>query len=286
MSVESEDSFPLLQRSEDYPRWAQYAKSELQCNCCYDGIFPIKQFTKADAITSLKTYGFTDEEITEMATEVIEMVGDKIMLQYECRDKATEILRKLAGLQNQRLITDQTAEQIWKTLKERFQDVSPMSQLSVILKAGSTRMSDFTDVGEYCNTYQEALGQVCGMLEPDSVIDQKAAEAMLLACMLSNVSESYRPLVAQIRENWTSTNTDLFQACLSITRYHGVDSTTTALHVARKNPNRARKGTCDFEECVRAGLTTHRKEKCWRKHPNLRPKFALGKMKSRNSKTR
>lgn len=109
--------------------------------------------------------------------------------------------------------------------------------------------------------------------------------------MLANVTDTYKPLIAQLRENWTSTNTDLSKACLSIARYDfAIQNLADAVNVNNgkvlyttgvKNPNRAPKGTCDFEECVRLGPTTHYKEKCWRKYPHLKPKFPLNKMRTK-----
>lgn len=218
MPVQStDDSIPRLQKTEDYPRWAQYATEELLIQNCEEGIHPAKFFTRADKIASLKSYGFADEDITE--TMVSDSIGNDIMRQDDRRDKAAEILRKLVGLQNQRLIANKDAEQIWSILREEFQDVTPWSLLEVIRNACFHRMSDFADVNEYCNAYQEALGQVCSMLQPDSVIDRKGAEAMLLLHMLSNVDEFYRPLVFQVQRDWTSANTDLFEACTRIRRY-------------------------------------------------------------------
>lgn len=163
-----------------------------------------------------------------------------------------------------------------------------MSQMEIIRKASLMRISDFNDDASlYCNTYQAALDQVCGMLQPDSILNQQSTEGLLQGFMLANVTEAYKPLVATLQENWTATNTDLAKACLSIERYNfitRIDATTGKALLTTgtgKNPNRAPKDTCDFDACVQAGLTTHYKDKCWKKYPHLRLKYSLRKMKTK-----
>lgn len=153
-------------------------------------------------------------------------------------------------------------------------------------------MSDYTSASSYCNAFEAALDQVSGMLQPNSILTQTAAEGILQAFMLSNVTNTYKPLIAQLRENWTSTNTDLAKACLSIQRYDfatkdqtsiGVDTNDNTKALYTKKAAQAPKGTCDFDECVKAGITSHPKDKCWRKHPNLRPKISFGRMRTKNT---
>lgn len=111
------------------------------------------------------------------------------------------------------------------------------------------------------------MDQIAGMLQPNSIVNQKGAETMLLMCMLANVTNTYKPLIAQLRENWTPTNTSLSKACLAILRYdfatkeHSLETNKAMLTGGNiKNLNQAPKRTCDFEDCVKAGVTTHWKD--------------------------
>lgn len=221
MPIESKDNdFPLLQGIEDYPRWAQHAEAELQSQNCYYAISSTaKAVINSDAATQhLMSLGILMTSITP--TMIVQWIEKKSSKKEEQESKAIGILKKLVGAKNKQIIEGKSASEIWKTLKDKFKDVSPMSQVEIIRKASLMRMSDFGDNASlYCNAYQAALDQVCGMLQTDSVIDRKAAEALLQGFMLANVTETYKPLIANLRESWTSTNTDLLKASLSIERY-------------------------------------------------------------------
>lgn len=75
--------------------------------------------------------------------------------------------------------------------------------------------------------------------------------------MLANLNKL---LVAQLRENWTSANTSLSEACLSIIRCKRItdfiSTNYTSVRVVKgiPNPNNAPKGTCDNENCVKMVL--------------------------------
>lgn len=280
----------LLEGIEDYPRWAKRAKGELQAHDCGEAIVdpserdPVNRETITQYLRSL---GYAGRNISDSVT--IGWIEKHTREQKQRDTKAIGILKRQVADGNQHLIEGLTAHEIWRTLEREFKDVSPMSQLEVLRKACFIRMSDFSDPKLYCRAFETTLDQVAGMLQPDSIINQKGAEAMLLTCMLANVTDTYKPLIAQLRERWTPTNTSLSKACLAISRYDFAtkersSEANKAMLTTTKNPNRAPKGTCDFEDCVKAGLTTHWKDKCWKKHPDLRPKFRLNRMKTKNTK--
>lgn len=291
MAVESKHSdFPLLQGIEDYPRWARHAEAELQSQACHDAIYPsAAPLTKNDAVLHLRTLGYVDAEMTADMTFL--WIEKKMAKRRKRGTKAIGILKNLVGEKNKQLVEGKSAPEIWKALKDKYQDVSSMSQMEVIRKASLIRMSDFASASLYCNAFETALDRVSGMLQPDSIINRKGAEGILQAFMLANVTDTYKPLIAQLREGWTSKNTDLSKACLSIERYdfavndQAVINATSGKALHTKGPNRlaAPKGTCDFEDCVKSGVTTHWKDKCWRKYPDLRPKFSLNRMKTKNA---
>lgn len=284
MSIESKNiNFPLLQDIEDYPRWARHAEAKLKSQNCHEAILPITATNYDAAIQHFRGLGFTGNAIT--GAMIFSWIEKQRSKQEERESKAVGILKKLVGAKNKHYIEGKSASEIWNTLRNMFKDTSPMGQMEVIRKAGRVRMADFTSPSLYCNTYKAALDQLCGMLEPHSLINRKAAEALLQGFMLFNLTEIYMPLITKFRMEWTTANTDLSKACLSIEEYYipvNDGNASKAFHVTpTKNPNRKPKGTCDFDECVKAGITTHYKDKCWRKHPELRPKFALNKMKTK-----
>lgn len=258
MPIELKDNdFPFLQGIEDYPRWAQHTEAKLQSQNCHDTISSIKVVINSEAATlHLIGLGISLANITPtMLVQWMEKKNSKI---EEQESKAIGILKKLVGVKNKQIIEGKSACKIWKTLKDKFKDVSLINQMEIIQKASLMHMLDFSgNTSLYCNTYQAALDQVCGMLQSDSFLNQKSAEGLLQGFMIANVTEAYKPLIASLRENWTSANTDLAKICLSIERYDFVTNNTgtKALHttsiVSRNpNPNRAPKATCDFESCI------------------------------------
>lgn len=156
-------------------------------------------------------------------------------------------------------------------------------------------MLNFDNASSYCNAYEIALDQLSGMLQPNSVVNRQSVEAFLQGLMLANVTETYEPLISQLRKDWTPTNTSLSEACLGIVRYRSTTANTnantgtakilltTGSNARRNRAPAASKGSCDFEECVNSGLTTHHKDKCWRKYPDLRPKHLLERMRTRGT---
>lgn len=209
----------LLQSSDDYPKWAQTARSLLRERGCEDGIKPAKEFTWDTVLKDLTDLGFEEGEISN--DMICEWLLDGDSRQKERRNRAAGLIQTMVGSTNQRFVQDMTAEETWTNLKANFQDTTPMSQMEVIIKAGFMRMSDFTEAALYCNEFYAALQKINGMIpsEGDIVITTKTAEAMLQAQMLTNVTDAYRPLVAEIRNKWDSNNTDLFGTIIRIERY-------------------------------------------------------------------
>lgn len=289
--IESKDSNVfLLQGIEDYSRWAQHAKAELLSQNCHDAISPSVTINNDVAIDHFLDLGVPAENIT--TTMTVQWIEKTLSKRDERESKAIGLLTKLVGSKNKQIIEGKSALEIWNTLRDKFKDVSPMSQIDVVRKACLMRMSDFDSPSQYCNAYEKALNQVFGMLQDDSVMNQQSIEALLQGSILSNVTDTYKPFVAQLRKSWTPTNTNLSETCLSIERYDfattsvGNNHTSTkALYTNRTNVPKgsAPKDICDFDECVKKGKTSHDKDKCWRKNPDLRPKWMLNRMKTKGT---
>lgn len=294
MPIESKDSdVPPLQGNEDYSRWARHAEAELQSHNCRDAISPtaavaINNDAAIDYFTNL---GIAARNIT--TTMTVSWMESQLCQRRKEESKAVGILKKLVGEKNKQMIEGKSALEVWDILKDKFKNTSPMSQIDALRKATLIHMSNFNDARSYCNAYEAALDQISGMLQPNSVVNQQFAEAVLQGCMLANVTDTYKPLISQLRKDWTPTNTSLSETCLSIVRY---DSTTANTNIGtaktlltagtstlRNRGYAAPKGSCDFDKCVKNGLTTHPKEKCWKKYPDQRPKHLLSGMRTRGT---
>lgn len=246
----------ILQSSEDYPKWAQTARSLLREHGCEDGIKPAKEFTWDTVLKDLTDLGFEAGKISN--DMICEQLLDGDSRQKERRNRAAELIQTIVGSTNQRFVQDMTAEEMWNSLKATFQDTTPMSQMEVIIKAGFIRMSDFTEAALYCNEFYAALQKINGMIpsEGDSVITSRTAEAMLQAYMLTNVTDAYRPLVAEIRSKWDSNNTDLFGTIIRIERYEKCINSgpSQALPTTREM---ALPGTCKINQCLKRNRSSH-----------------------------
>lgn len=286
MPIESTESdVPLLQGIADYPRWARHAQAELQSQNCQEAIFRTEEpLNKEAAIQHFLSIGYARESIRTSTT--MDWIEENLDKREERNAKAIGILRKLVGAQNTHLIERKSALEIWTALEARFKDPSPRSQIEAIRKACLMRMADFDSVSRYCNAYKTALNHVCGMLHAESIVNRTVAEALLQEALLANVTETYKPLIAALRQRWTPTNTDLSKACLRIESYNLALSGPKPLHTATNAPHKhqAPNGSCDFAECVKKHSTAHHKHRCWRKNPALRPKSLLEKMKPRGAK--
>ena len=71
-----------------------------------------------------------------------------------------------------------------------------MSQVDLVQKTCLIHMLDFTNASSYCHAYKAAL---CEMLQCNSVLNQLTVKVILQEFMLANVSEKYKPLIAQLQ---------------------------------------------------------------------------------------
>lgn len=278
----------ILQGPDDYPKWAQAARARLKANNCEDAIESSKEFTKAIIVKDLLKLDIKASEISNDI--IIKSIQDDVRRQEDRRIKAAGLIQGLVGSKNQQFIENKTAEEMWTILKTKFQDTSPMSQMEVLMKASHIKMSDYHDVAGYCNAFEAALDKITGMISTTKegeitkktrLITSKTAEAILQAHMLTNIIDSYKPLIAQLRDRWTADNTDLSAVSLSISRYKLSNRVTNAMISLReKAPIRS----CTNPQCIKLNKTSHWPDSCWITYPHLRKKYAFNRMKPRGTK--
>lgn len=107
------------------------------------------------------------------------------------------------------------------------------------------------------------------------------------ATMLMNIGTEYSALVSAIQKDWKDETTNLAEAVLQIIRHfkfmEGNEKAQNVMQTFMPSIHRAPKGPCTNPECVEKGLTTHYTDRCWIKHPELRAKYSLGRMRPRGS---
>ena len=169
------------------------------------------------------------------------------------------------------LIDNKNAAEMWKILKDRFQDIAPMSISDIIRKVSSKKMTDFETTSLYCAEYESALNKIKEMLDDKAKVDVHTVEFMLQGMMLGNTTDVYSPLIAQLRRDWTHETTNLSEAMKTIVAYSVNMKNTNALHISTPDSRgRAPLGTCTFSECVERKNTRHWPDTCWQKFPQLK----------------
>ena len=201
--------------------------------------------------------------------------------------KSAGILSKLVSDQHQPIMEGKTPDEAWKALQERFQHINPMSTSRLIYEATTKKLSDFKDVHEYTSSYQAAFDKVVGLLTETSHNTQQSTEMYFQATMLMNIGSEYSALVSAIQRDWKDETTNLAEAILQIIRHfkfmEGTEKHKSVLQTSTpssKPAPAAPKGSCKNPECIEKGLTTHHTDRCWIKHPELRQKYALGRMRT------
>lgn len=110
-----------------------------------------------------------------------------------------------------------------------------------------------------------------------------------------NIGSEYSALVSSIqKELKTAETTNLPETILQITRHFEFMKGTTKDNILRvTTPTGTQRtstlaggvptGSRTKPECIEKGLKTHYTDKCWIKNPELRKKYALGRMRTRGS---
>ncbi|MCJ1271862.1 hypothetical protein MMC22_011767, partial [Lobaria immixta] len=91
-------------------------------------------------------------------------IQDDFEQQKMRRIKAADVLKKLVATKSPPFLEGKIAEEICTILKQKLQNILPMSQLDVIRKACLKRISDFSDASQNYNAYDSSSDGICSML--------------------------------------------------------------------------------------------------------------------------
>lgn len=275
----------ILSSSADYPRWKSYAMSELRQQGCEWAITGRERPTIESIRGNLLEKGFLNAQLKP------QIIINALMHDEEKYDlamsKASGILSKIVSDQHQPIIEGKSPQEAWNTLQERFQHINPMSTSRIIYEATTKKLSDFKNVHEYTSHYQAAFDKVVSLLTETSSYTRQSIEMYFQATMLMNIGADYSALVSAIQKDWKDETTNLAEAVLQIIRHfefmEGNKKAQNVMQTSTPSIHRAPKGSCTNPECVEKGLTTHYTDRCWIKHPELRAKYSLGRMRPRGS---
>ena len=258
----------FLENSEHYSAWASYTRGILLKNNCDTAILETQPEISLDSIReSLIVSGFTPASLTTSIL-VKELRDDKNRQKTEMT-KAIGIIHGLVASCHYNLINNKTAAEMWAILKNRFQDVAPMSITDVILRVSTKKMRDFDTVSQYCSEYDGAFNQIKGMLIEEVKVNVDSIEFVLQGMLLGNCTDKYDPLIAQLRRDWTHDTTNLSETTKILIAY-ARNLTVKAFHTGASNRGRAPIGSCTVPECVNRNRTRHWPDECFQKFPHLK----------------
>lgn len=140
---------------------------------------------------------------------------------------------------------------------------------------------------DYTSSYQAAFDKAVSLIFETFAYSRRRVEVYFQATMLMNIGSKYSNLVTTIPKDWKDDNTNLPETTLQIIQYFVFMKEARKTRIFEPpnhfpHPNALPKAVALIPN-VEKGLTTHYTDCCWVKHPELRPKFPLGKMRTRNS---
>lgn len=153
----------ILEGSKNYTKWRFYTLGELQQQNCDWAITGRPQPTRESVREAVEKMGFTPTEITP---EILYTTLTTELKEYQAAlKKAGRVIKNSVAHKHQPTLEGKTAQEMWETLKTRFQDTSPMSISRLILDTTKIQLSECTDIHDYCGKYQEAYDTTCSLLE-------------------------------------------------------------------------------------------------------------------------
>ena len=286
----------ILQGSENYTLWRSYILGELKQKNCAWAVTGKPEPTKESVRSDIIAMGFKPTEMTAQALWTA--LSTEIKEHRASLSKAEGIIKNSVASKHQAAIEGKEAKEMWETLQTKFQHISPMSISRLILETTKLRLSDCTDIHEYCSKYQEAYDTVCGLIPTDSEIPAKGAEVLLQAGLLTGMGNEYSGIVSMMETEWKMGNTNIAESTKKLIRFAEIrkenDQTPgqsgtpkqSALFTSKppKPSNRAPPGTCTNSDCIKKGNTQHYTDRCFLRYPELRPKHSLHQMRTKGSR--
>lgn len=96
------------------------------------------------------------------------------------------------------ILEGKNVQEMWTTLKDRFQHVSPINTSKKLLKTAKTKLLECKDIYKYTSIYQAAYNHICSLTTEDLDLITKEAGMLLQAVMLLNMSNKYVRIVLTI----------------------------------------------------------------------------------------
>ena len=87
--------------------------------------------------------------------------------------KGEGTIRRSGAHKHHPILEGKTLQEMWETLKERFQHVSPINTSRKILDTVKIKLSDCKDMHKYTSAYQEAYDYVCNLTTANSDYQQR-----------------------------------------------------------------------------------------------------------------
>lgn len=284
----------ILEESENYTKWRSYILDKLQQRNCNWAITERLPPTKESLRRAAEKMGFSPAEITSQTIYTTLTIKLK---EYQAALKKVEgVIKNSVAHKNQPNLKGKTAQEIWKILKTKFQHISSMSILRLILDTTKIQLSNCTDIHNYCGKYQEVYDAIYSVIGDKCELSSKGGQMLLHAGLLTGMGDKYSSLISTLESEWKEGETDLANSILRLIQFSNIQkenaktankaSPSALLTASPSKPasHRAPPGTCTNQGCIDKGVTAHYTKRCFLKYPKLRAKYSLRGMKLRGSR--
>ncbi len=133
--------------------------------------------------------------------------------------KAEGVIKNSVANKYQPTLDEKTAQEMWETLKAKFQHISPMSISRLIPDTTKIQLSDCTDIHNYCEKYQETYDAVFSLIRDKCKLLAKDAQMLIKASLLTGMGDEYSSLISTMEAEWKEKESDLAKSILRLIRF-------------------------------------------------------------------
>lgn len=164
----------ILEGSENYTNWRSYTLGKLKRRNFKWAITgkpepPKKPFE----MLPRPCMGFSEIDLDAQA--LYTALTSELKEHRASANKAKGIIKNSVSHKHQSILEGMTAQEMWESLKAKFQYISPMSISRLVLETIKIQLSDCTDIHDYFGKHQEAYNTVGSLIGAKCKLSMKGA---------------------------------------------------------------------------------------------------------------
>lgn len=113
--------------------------------------------------------------------------------------KAKGLIKSFVAYKHQLALKKKTAKRMWEALKVKFQHISLINILCLILNTTKIQLSDCIDIHKYCKKYQKTFDVVCSFIGEKCKLTTKRAWMFLNAGFFTGMGDYYLSFISIIK---------------------------------------------------------------------------------------